>query len=138
AGGSPTPKITTSSVPMILNECPAPEVSSTTTTLPIGKRRTMPLLVVTSYSPRIVTKIMRRGAACGVSSFQVLGAPIQKLPSVARNGAEKLEVAIPGGEKPGCNSIARSSKRDPPCSSTKSRVYLACIGMPYRQKHPHL
>src|SRR6516164_6129293 len=107
-----------------------------TTTLSAGKRRTLPSLVVTAYSPCVVTRIIRRGAVCGVSSFQAFGAPTQKLPSVAKNGAEKPGVDIPGGQKSGCNSVARSSKHDPPRSSTKSRVYFACMRLPSDQKTP--
>ena len=39
---------------------------------------------------------MRRGAWCSLSSFHVAGAPIHWLPSLTRNGAEKIEVYSPG------------------------------------------
>src|SRR5690242_11844509 len=42
---------------------------------------------------------MRRGAWCSLSSFHVAGAPIHRLPSLTRNGAEKIEVSSPGGGK---------------------------------------
>src|SRR4051794_3346694 len=125
-GASPTPKIITSSLPITLKECPAPDVSSTTTTLPTGNLRIMPVLVVISYSPCVVTKIILRGAVCGVSSTQVLGAPIQKLPSVTWNGAVEIVLLIPGAENPSCSSVTSSSKCDSPRSSTTSLVYLAC------------
>src|SRR6516162_4503061 len=68
---------------------------------------------------------------CGVRRVVIPGARhANPEAAVGSQKAEKLGVAIPGGEKPGCNSVARSSKRDPPCSSTKSSVYFTCISTP--------
>src|SRR5215218_7014273 len=52
---------TSSSLTMRL-ECPLPVVSSSSKTLPAGKRLTAPSLVVTSYSPRRLHINWRRGA----------------------------------------------------------------------------
>jgi hypothetical protein len=75
-----------------------------------------------------------------VSSFTVMGAPIQKLPSLARNGAKKIVVATLGTENPGCNVIVKSSKQDAPRSSVNSLVLLSLdakqIGLPEISSKP--
>ena len=86
--GNPTANKMHSSALVMRDEWPWPVVSSTTSTLPTGNFRAKPSFVKTSYSPRTVIKIIRRGAGCGSPPFQLGGAPIQKVaPSGVRNGA---------------------------------------------------
>src|SRR4051794_36213145 len=79
-----------SSALVIVVECPSPVVSSSISTLPAGKRRDVPSVLVTSYSPRTVMKIARRGAGCFSPPFQSMGAPIQKA-AVRRHKLSEVE-----------------------------------------------
>ena len=76
-GGRPTAKMRTSCSLVILLAWPTPVVSSTRRTLPTGKRLAVLSPVVTSYSPRTVTNIWRRGVGCTTSPFQSDGTPTQ-------------------------------------------------------------
>ena len=71
----------------------------------------------------LILTLCRDLAWCSLSSFHVLGAPTQRLPSLARNGAEKIEVSNPGAENACCSSIVKSSKREAPLSSTLLHGY---------------
>jgi hypothetical protein len=84
-GGRPTAKTKASPALVILVLWPLPVVPSARTALPTGNRRFVPKPAVTSYSPRTVTKIRRRGVGCAASPFQSVGAPNQWHPSVGRN-----------------------------------------------------